>query len=65
MKNRQDIEKYYENMSRFKRKCECGHTIYLSKTHPKEQCSWCKKMNYYDEKEQFINDMKNKLFKEE
>jgi NADH pyrophosphatase NudC (nudix superfamily) len=58
-----DVQKYVENMSKYKHRCKCGHNVYLSKTHPKTICSWCKHMNYLDEKEEFKEKLKNALKK--
>lgn len=58
-----DIEKYVDNMSRFKQKCKCGHTVYLNEKHPQTLCHWCKRMNYFYEKDEFKAKMKEKLKK--
>lgn len=62
-KYKTNVEKYVENMSRFKHKCKCGHIIYLNDKHPKAICSWCGRMNYKDEREKFKNILKNALKK--
>lgn len=58
-----DIEKYVDNMSRFKYKCKCGHTIYMNEKHPKTLCHWCKTMNYLYKEDEFKEKLKNALKK--
>ena len=58
-----DIQKYTENMSKYKHKCKCGHNVYLSKAHPTALCTWCGIMNYLDKKEEFKAKVKNELKK--
>lgn len=58
-----DIEKYVDNMSRFKHKCKCGHTLYLNEKHPKVLCYWCKRMNYLYEKDRIIDNLKRDIKK--
>lgn len=58
-----DIQKYADNMAKYKHKCKCGHTVYLSKAHPKKLCNWCGKMNFLNEKEEFKEKIKNELRK--
>ena len=61
--NMNDIQKYANNMAKYKHKCKCGHTVYLSKAHPTTICNWCKEMNYLDKKEEFKVKMKRALKK--
>lgn len=59
-----DIEKLHHNLEPFKRKCtKCGHSMYILPKHPKRVCRWCGSMNYFDEKEKFIEKLKNALKK--
>jgi len=62
-KKKDDIEKHTEYMSQFKHKCKCGHNVYMSGRFPKTICSWCKRMNYLDEKEEFKEKLKSSLNK--
>lgn len=58
-----NIEKYVDNMSRFKKQCKCGHTMYLNEKHPKVLCYWCKRMNYLYKKDKIIDKLKRDIKK--
>ena len=63
-RKKDDIEKKAEYMAQFRHKCKyCGHTIYMSKKHSKQICSWCRKMNYLDKKQEFEERLKSALKK--
>lgn len=64
MGRKKSMDKYMDKMEEFKQKCECGHSIYLSKAYPIVKCNWCGRMNYFDKKEKFKNKMLNELYKE-
>ena len=58
-----DVEKRYEYMKQYKRKCtKCGHTIIILPIAPIKVYNWCGTTNYYDKKEEF-KDKVNKLRK--
>ena len=58
-----ELEKYADNMSKYKHKCTCGHTVFLCDRHPKQLCHWCKKMNYLYKEDEFKERMKEQLKK--
>lgn len=48
----EEIDKYMEEVNKYKVKCKCGHKVILINT-DKAICSWCGHYVYKDKKQEF------------
>jgi len=56
----QEIRRIVNKLEPFRRKCKyCHHSMYIFPTKPKRICSWCGRMNYYDQRTEFKERLRN------
>ena len=53
-----DIANKYEP---FKKKCKCGHTLYISEQNKKLVCHWCGRLVFLHEEDEKKNNFKEKM----
>ena len=58
-----DLERYEDNMSIFKHKCTCEHTVFMCDRHPTQICHWCGKKNFLYKEDEFKEKIKDALRK--
>lgn len=59
--NMQEMNKYCNEISKFKVSCECGHKVFIPENKKYNICSWCGKKVYKNELEKFKCKLLNKI----
>ena len=62
MKKKDKVSVKYEELEKLKRKCSCGHSVYILKG-SKKICSWCGHYVYASPLEQFKDKLKEMMNK--
>lgn len=57
----QKQNKYYNELSNYKYKCKCGHTVVILRDMDKRLCTWCHHYVYKNKKDEFIDRMRGAL----
>ena len=57
--------KYFDELTKYRHKCKCGHSIIMTPKTTKKLCKWCGHYVYINEREKerenFIKKLKEKL----
>lgn len=56
-----EIEKYTEEMTKFKYKCKCGHSVTIPDWVDKQLCKWCNNYVFKNKKDEDLYRIKEKL----
>lgn len=62
--SQKEIERLYENKQPYRRKCKCGHTVYVLSPTGRKVCSHCHSLVFINKEEEFKYRLKEKLIKE-
>lgn len=54
-------KKYFDELSKHKYKCKCGHVVVMLPGKDKVLCTWCHHYIYKHPKDEFINRMRGIL----
>ena len=54
-------KKYFNELSKHKYTCKCGHVVIMLPGKDKVLCTWCHNYVYKDKKEEFMNRMRSVL----
>lgn len=53
--------RYLNELSKFKHKCSCGHSIIIFRPNVKKLCKWCGHYVYINEREKERDEFKKKV----
>ena len=56
-----DIEKYQDNLTKYKYQCKCGHKVVIPEWETKQVCHWCKRYVFKSKKDEDLYRIKEKM----
>lgn len=56
-----DIDKYSDNLSRYRYKCKCGHKVVIPEWEEKQLCHWCKNYVFKNKKDETLYRIKEMI----
>ena len=62
--NYKEMQKYCNEINKYKVSCECGHKVFIPTKKDFNICSWCGKKVYRTEQIRFRHTLKDKLWKD-
>lgn len=62
--NFKEIQRLYEEKTKYKHYCKCGHSVIIANKKGMAICSHCRNLVFKDKETEFKYRLKEKLFKE-